>query len=146
NFYKICELAVDYYKGMHHNDKECRRLMNQLIKYKARVKPWNLEYSFELTPFTWWDVVEDEHTDLQDLAKTIALNEMIFTEVDNLDSNKWREEENEMDIENLTANNIIITLQALVDLSDPTFGGNNNQGETQEEAVLTDEEPSIEFE
>ncbi|CAG8850521.1 11696_t:CDS:2, partial [Gigaspora margarita] len=202
--------TIDYYKGMHHNDKECRRLMNQLIKYKARVKPWKLEYSSNLTPFTWWDVVEDEHTDLQDLAKTMfaivpsqancernfsilkwftegrrtrlqaprlesmaqlhsfyisnvenelkfcddfvetelrdsALNETIFAEMDNLDSNKCREEEDEMDIVNPTTNDITMALQDLVDLSDPIFGGNNNQGEAQE-TVSTDEEPSMEFE
>ncbi|CAG8819969.1 7726_t:CDS:1, partial [Cetraspora pellucida] len=50
-----------------------------------------------------------------------------------------------MDIENSTANNITMALQALVDLSDPMFERNNNQGETQEEAVLTNKKPSMEF-
>ncbi|CAG8777917.1 34174_t:CDS:2, partial [Gigaspora margarita] len=159
-----------------------------------RVKPWKLEYSSNLTPFTWWDVVKDEHTDLQDLAKTMftiftkghctrfqalqlesiaqlhsfyisnvenelkfcddfvetelrdsALNETIFAKMNNLDSNKCREEEDEMDIVNPTTNDITMALQDLVDLSDPIFGRNNNQGEAQE-TVSTDEEPSMEFE
>ncbi|CAG8537649.1 5329_t:CDS:2, partial [Cetraspora pellucida] len=36
-FRYICKLAVDYYKNLHYNEKECCELVNQLIKYKARV-------------------------------------------------------------------------------------------------------------
>ncbi|CAG8852197.1 1503_t:CDS:2, partial [Gigaspora margarita] len=69
-FRNICELAVNYYKNLNHNEKECRELVTQLIKYKARVAPWDLEYSPDLTPSTWWGVVEDERMHLQELAET----------------------------------------------------------------------------
>ncbi|CAG8848990.1 40645_t:CDS:2, partial [Gigaspora margarita] len=70
-FRDICELAVNYYKDLHHSEKECRELVGQLIKYKAKVTPWDLEFSYKLTPSVWWGVVEDEYTHLQELAKTI---------------------------------------------------------------------------
>ncbi|CAG8681072.1 12185_t:CDS:1, partial [Gigaspora rosea] len=68
---EISEIAVNYYKEAHHNDKEYHRLMSQLIKYKAKAKPWKLEYSSYLTPSLWWEAVEDENSDLQELAKTM---------------------------------------------------------------------------
>ncbi|CAG8827872.1 12789_t:CDS:2, partial [Gigaspora margarita] len=70
-FRDICELAVNYYKDLHHSEKECRELVDQLIKYKAKVTPWDLEFSYNLTPYIWWGVVEDEYTHLQELAKTM---------------------------------------------------------------------------
>ncbi|CAG8808919.1 15659_t:CDS:2 [Gigaspora margarita] len=70
-FCDICEMAVNYYKDLHHNEKECRELVSQLIKFKANATPWDLEFSFNLTLFVWWGVVEDEHTHLQELAKTM---------------------------------------------------------------------------
>ncbi|CAG8818124.1 43821_t:CDS:2, partial [Gigaspora margarita] len=186
-FLEICKMATEYYKEAHRNDKECRRLMSQLIKYKAR------------------DAVEDEHTDLQELAKTMfaiipsqanykqnfsilkwftkgcctrlqvprlksiaqlhsyyisnvekelklrddfaeielrnsALNETIFAEIDNLEPNKY-EEEDKMNTEDLAVNDITMALQDLVDLSDPIFGVDNNQ----EEPIFTDKETSMEF-
>ncbi|CAG8806678.1 26821_t:CDS:2, partial [Gigaspora margarita] len=70
-FRDIYELAVNYYKDLHHNEKEYCVLVSQLIKYKANATPWDLEFSFNLTPYVWWGVVEDEHTHLQELAKTM---------------------------------------------------------------------------
>ncbi|CAG8814890.1 8740_t:CDS:2, partial [Gigaspora margarita] len=70
-FLDIGEIAINYYNEVHHNDKKYHRLMSQLIKYKARAKPWNLEYSSYLTPFLWWEAIEDENLDLQELAKTM---------------------------------------------------------------------------
>ncbi|RIB16628.1 hypothetical protein C2G38_2316042 [Gigaspora rosea] len=70
-FRYICELAVNYDKNLHHSEKECHELVTQLIKYKARVAPWDLEYSSDLMPSTWWGVVKDEHVHLQELAETI---------------------------------------------------------------------------
>ncbi|CAG8791672.1 6174_t:CDS:1, partial [Gigaspora rosea] len=70
-FRNICKLAVNYYKNLHHNEKECHELVTQLIKYKARVASWDLEYSSDLTPSTWWGVVEDERMHLQELAETM---------------------------------------------------------------------------
>ncbi|CAG8804952.1 39318_t:CDS:2 [Gigaspora margarita] len=165
---KICELATEYYKEAHYNDKEYHRLMSQLIKYKARVGSWKLEYSSNLTPSLWWDAIEDEHTDLQKLAKIISmirkhssnvekelklrddfaeielrnsvLNEMIFAEINNLESNKY-EDKDELNIEDLAANNITMALQDLVDLSDPIFGADNNQ----EKPIFTNKETSMEF-
>ncbi|CAG8813227.1 40466_t:CDS:10, partial [Gigaspora margarita] len=155
-FLEICELAAE--------------LMSQLIKYKAKAGPWKLEYSSNLTPSLWWDAIEDEHTDLQKLAKTImaqlysyyisnvekesklhddfmeielynsALNETIFAEIDNLEPNKY-EEEDEMNTVDLATNDITMALQDLVDLSDLIFGADN----THEEPILTDEETSMEF-
>ncbi|CAG8805193.1 2360_t:CDS:2, partial [Cetraspora pellucida] len=52
-FYDICELAVSYYKDMHHSEKECCELVSQLINYKAKVMPWDIEFSFNLMPATW---------------------------------------------------------------------------------------------
>ncbi|CAG8778739.1 36889_t:CDS:2, partial [Gigaspora margarita] len=56
-FHDICELAVNYYKDLYHSEKKCHKL--------------DLEYSFNLTPFLWWGVVEDENMHLQELAKTM---------------------------------------------------------------------------
>ncbi|CAG8798049.1 202_t:CDS:2 [Gigaspora margarita] len=70
-FCEICELAVNYYKGLHHSEKECRELVGQLIKYKANITLWDLEYSSNLTPPLWWGVIEDEYMHLQELAKTM---------------------------------------------------------------------------
>ncbi|CAG8806248.1 11439_t:CDS:1, partial [Gigaspora rosea] len=70
-FRDICELAVNYYKDLHHSESECRELVGQLIKYKAKVTPWDLEFSYNLTAYIWWGVVEDEYTHLQELAKTM---------------------------------------------------------------------------
>ncbi|CAG8855908.1 14155_t:CDS:1, partial [Gigaspora margarita] len=70
-FCEICKLAVNYYKGLHHSEKECRELVNQLIKYKANITSWDLEYSPNLIPPLWWGVIENEYMHLQELAKTI---------------------------------------------------------------------------
>ncbi|CAG8854509.1 17452_t:CDS:2, partial [Gigaspora margarita] len=59
---------VNYYKDLHYSENE---LVGQLIKYKAKVTPWDLEFSYNLTPYVWWGVVEDEYTHLQKLAKTM---------------------------------------------------------------------------
>ncbi|CAG8743407.1 7060_t:CDS:2, partial [Gigaspora rosea] len=99
NFSNICELAVHYYQNLHHNDKECHELVYQLIKYKAVVAPWNLEYSSNLTPALWWEVVEDKHMHLQELAKTMFAITPSQTN----------------------------SLQDLVDLSDPIFGASNKE-------------------
>ncbi|CAG8771474.1 5034_t:CDS:1, partial [Cetraspora pellucida] len=56
-----------------------------------------------------------------------VLNEMIFAEMDNVELNN--ENKDELEIVNLTANDITMALQDLVDLSDPVFGTNNNQEE-----------------
>ncbi|CAG8821578.1 40161_t:CDS:2, partial [Gigaspora margarita] len=56
-----------------------------------------------------------------------ALNKTIFAEMDNLNLNNYEEEEeNEMNILDLTTNNITMAFQDLVDLSDPIFGTDNN--------------------
>ncbi|CAG8814037.1 17239_t:CDS:2, partial [Cetraspora pellucida] len=52
-FYDICELAVSYYKDMHYSEKEYRELVSQLINYKAKVTPWDIEFSSNLMPTTW---------------------------------------------------------------------------------------------
>ncbi|CAG8818722.1 12589_t:CDS:2, partial [Gigaspora margarita] len=146
-FCDICELAVNYYKDLHHNEKEYREL---------------------------WGVVEDEHTHLQELAKTMfaivswlesmaqiysfyvsnikkelnvcennsvkmelcnsMFNETIFAEINSPDLRN--EEENEEEIVNPTANEITMAFQDWVNMSDPIFGLNNNQ----DAIVLTEEE------
>ncbi|CAG8475615.1 28659_t:CDS:2 [Gigaspora margarita] len=80
-FVEIAQIAASF-KRIHPSNDLCapaiasfnfqyHELVCQLIKYKAGVAPWNLEYSSNLTPALWWGVVEDEHTHLQELAKTM---------------------------------------------------------------------------
>ncbi|CAG8712473.1 3672_t:CDS:2, partial [Gigaspora rosea] len=80
-FVEIAQIAASFKRIHPSNDLhapaiasfnfQCRELVCQLIKYKAGVAPWNLEYSSNLTSALWWGVVENEHSHLQELAKTI---------------------------------------------------------------------------
>ncbi|CAG8843138.1 34453_t:CDS:2, partial [Gigaspora margarita] len=130
-FNNICELAVHYYQNLHHNDKECHKL----------------------------EVVEDEHTHLQELAKTMfAIAPFQANCKRNFSLLKWFKlnfynknfEEAELYssvvnetifAEDLTATNIIKVLQDLVDLSDPIFGASNKEKIT----LMNKEETTMEF-
>ncbi|CAG8456259.1 23334_t:CDS:2, partial [Gigaspora rosea] len=150
-FRKICELAVNYYKGLHHSEKECRELVGQLIKYKANVTPWDLEYSLNLTPPLWWGVIEDEYTYLQELAKTMyppkpaSMAQIYSFYVSNVKKELSFCDNNfvEMELRNSVFNETIFAeINDWVDLLDPIFGLNNSQ----EETVLSEEEINMEFE
>ncbi|CAG8834959.1 12653_t:CDS:2, partial [Gigaspora margarita] len=132
----IGEIAVNYYKKAHYNDKECHRLISQLIKYKARAKPWNLEYFSYLTSSLYFSILkwftEGHHIWLQ-VPQLESMAQLHSFYISNVEKELKLHNFVEMELHNM-------------DLLDPIFGADNNN---QVEPILTEEETketSMEFE
>ncbi|CAG8835844.1 9847_t:CDS:2, partial [Gigaspora margarita] len=136
-------------------EKECHELVGQLIKYKANITPWDLEYSPNLTPPLWWGVIEDEYMHLQELAKLSgeygpnlfilcikSEKELSFCNNNFVVMELRNSVFNETIFAEINVNEIMIALQDWVDLLDPIFELNNSQKET----ILCEEEINMEFE
>ncbi|CAG8730558.1 13677_t:CDS:2, partial [Cetraspora pellucida] len=130
-FCDICELAISYYKDMHHSEKECRELgvvedeynhLQELAKTMfailqvPRLKSMAQIYSFYVSNFKKELKFYDNNCVEMELYNSV-LNETIFAKMNNVELNN--ENKDELEIVNLMANDITIVLQDLVDLLDP---------------------------
>ncbi|CAG8821455.1 33126_t:CDS:2 [Gigaspora margarita] len=161
-FCEICELAVNYYKGLYHSEKECRELgviedeymhlqelaktIFAIIPSQASYEEYGPNYSFYVSnvkkelSFCNNNFVEME-------LRNSVFNETIFAKINGSDLSEDNDEvDNEMDdkveFENLIVNEITMALQDWVDLLNPIFGLNNSQ----EETVLSEEKINMKFE
>ncbi|CAG8668100.1 15031_t:CDS:2 [Gigaspora margarita] len=150
-FHDICELTVNYYKDLHHSEKEyCvvedeNMHLQELAKTMFAIVPLQAKSMAQIYSFYISNVKRKLKFCDNNFVKEEVLNslfgETIFAEIDNSNLN-INKEENEINIKNQTKNEITIALQDWVDLSDPMFGLINNQ----EEVIPTKEEMNIDFE
>ncbi|CAG8669295.1 16660_t:CDS:2 [Gigaspora margarita] len=129
---EIYELATNYYKEAHHNDKEYRRLMNEhtdlqkLAKTMFAIVPSQANCERNFSILKWF--TEGRRTWLQvlRLESMVQLHSYYISNVEK--ELKLRDDFAKIELH-------------LVNLSDPIFGADNNQ----EEPIFIDEETSMEF-
>ncbi|CAG8835011.1 2241_t:CDS:2, partial [Gigaspora margarita] len=143
-FLEICELAAEYYKEVHHNDKECHRLINEhtdlqeLAKTMFAIVPSQANCERNFSILKWF--TKGHHTWLQ-VSRLESIAQLHSYYISNVKKElKLRDDFMEIELY-LAVNDITIALQDLVDLLDPIFGADN----THKKPILTDKETSIEF-
>ncbi|CAG8828724.1 4630_t:CDS:2, partial [Gigaspora margarita] len=129
-FLEICEMATEYYKEVHHNDKECHEHtdLQKLAKTMFAIIPSQANCKRNFSILKWF-------------TKGQSIVQLYSYYISNVEKElNLRDDFAEIEL-HLAANDITMALQDLVDLSDPIFGADNNQ----EEPIFTDEETSMEF-
>ncbi|CAB4484043.1 unnamed protein product [Rhizophagus irregularis] len=66
-FNAICIKAGQIWKDMGHDQASCKRIIDQIRKYKVKRAPFNLSFSNSNNPLVWWETIQDSD-ELQALA------------------------------------------------------------------------------